>query len=158
MKPNNIASRMLLGQEPPRAKPAAAKPEYEDDEMEYPMSANEDAHKFFAYLMDAATKVEQHHLKTKSYARHVALGSLYSSINSQTDSLVEKYQGLHGLIQMYPANPVPDVEDCVALVQGIYEYVEANRMKVARESFMQNEIDTLCASLSETLYKLKYLD
>lgn len=158
MKPNNVASRMLLGQEPPRAKPAEAKPEYEDDEMEYPVSTNQDAHAFFAFLMAASTAVEQHHLKSKSYARHMALGSLYESINGAVDGLVEAYQGIHGLIETYPPMPPLAVEECVPLVESIYQYVETNRMKVARESFIQNDIDTLVSSLSSALYKLKYLD
>ena len=88
----------------------------------------------------------------------MALGSLYESINGAVDDLIETYQGIHGLIETYPPMPPLAVEECVPLVESIYQYVETNRMNVARESFIQNDIDTLVSSLASALYKLKYLD
>ena len=42
------------------------------------------------------------HLRTTSYAQHVALGEFYPSIVDIADSLTEAYQGRHGIVEGIP--------------------------------------------------------
>jgi hypothetical protein len=56
---------------------------------------------FGGQLMQVLTEsgVQSHvwHLQTKSYEQHMALNNYYSSIPEHIDTIIEIYQGLHGV-------------------------------------------------------------
>jgi hypothetical protein len=98
------------------------------------------------------------HLKTKSYAQHMALNSFYEDVVGDADAVVEAYQGAFGLIDIpylpaikVPSNMVKHLEDEVA-------WIGTNRSAIAKDlPAIENLIDTLTETYLSTIYKLKFL-
>lgn len=107
----------------------------------------------------ARTNAHVLHLKSKSFAQHVALNTFYEGIVDIIDRVAEGYQGEHGLIDF--TTPVRFALDADAqhMVTALKEWVEKNRYEAveAEDTFIHNEIDTLVLLCSTTLYKLKNL-
>lgn len=108
------------------------------------------ATEFITRLLNFAVTAHLHHLSTDSYAKHMALDSLYSELPGLVDSLTEAFMGCTGQKLQPLGDPLTDV-------QNIYEYVEVARTKMGRESHIQNEVDNICNLIASTLYKLKQL-
>lgn len=111
---------------------------------------------FVATLLHGVTAAHMLHLQTKSYAHHMALNTLYDELGELVDVVAEEYQGCNGVITTYPAGFTPPA-DPIAYVQGLYDFIEQNRMAMTDESHIQNNIDAICTLLASTLYKLRYL-
>lgn len=109
-------------------------------------------------LLHSATNAHVHHLKSRSYAQHVALQEFYEGLRDFADTLAEVYQGKYGLIESYPPR-YTFVAEPMALVTGVAEWVEENRDECCGEDDkdIQNIIDELLAHCSKTAYKLKFL-
>ena len=60
--------------------------------------------KFISTLFASRSQAHIYHLQTKSYAEHVALQAYYEGIVDMIDSIVEAYQGKHGIIKNYTAS------------------------------------------------------
>lgn len=112
---------------------------------------------FFLKLLHSATNTHIHHLQTKSYAQHQALGSFYDSIIELTDSLIESYQGRMNVIVEYPTNYDAPKVDGIAELDDLSSYVIANRSVVGSYSELQNLIDEIQDEINSTIYKLKNL-
>lgn len=122
------------------------------------VSNNQVAAEFIASLLAAAPLAHILHLQTRSFAEHMALGTLYEELPEKVDALAEAYQGLHGLITDYPAPAFNKAGgNPVEFVQSVTDYVRNERAKVATESELQNLIDEIAELLDSTLYKLKFL-
>ena len=109
-----------------------------------------------ALCFDARTKAHKAHLKTTSYAAHMALGEFYEAIVDLADSFAEAYQGRSGeLID------IPDIRlvsnEGLNLVVELRTWIDANRSKVCDHSEIQNLIDEIVAQCNSTIYKLKFL-
>lgn len=109
-----------------------------------------------ARVFQARNIAHRDHLKTTSYAQHMALGSFYDDIIEAIDEIVEVYQGRYGVIA------IPKIED--KAVGGIAEYImneavwiENNRAKFATCNAVLNLIDGLAAIYLRTNYKLTRL-
>lgn len=96
------------------------------------------------------------HLQTKSFAKHKALDELYTGIVDLTDSYVETYQGLFGIVENYPSFKLTEGEDMVP-------YLSAKRVEFRkyRESLKQTElqqkVDDIIEFLDSIIYRLKFL-
>lgn len=117
---------------------------------------NEMIEQLVARVFQARTIAHREHLKTGSYAQHMALGSFYDDIIDAIDAIVETYQGRYGIIT------IPKIED--KTVGGIAEYIlneamwmENNRAKFASCNAVLNLIDSLTAIYLTTHYKLTQL-
>lgn len=122
--------------------------------------ASNDQTEFLACLLHAVTVVHMHHLMVTgqgSYAKHTALGSLYEDLRDEVDSLTEAYVGLIGQVPKFVSGQFEIGTDPVADVQMIYDEVQAKRQLLGNESFIQNELDEICKTLSSALYKLRNL-
>lgn len=109
---------------------------------------------FIGKLFSCRDSVHLAHLKTQSYAQHIALGEYYDSLLDLIDSLCESYQGLYGLLDItIPESKVNNPIDCI---QKTYNWIDINR-DIFKESFIQNIIDEIQALNAQTLYKLKNL-
>ena len=99
------------------------------------------------------------HLRTKSYAQHMALGSFYPSIGEIADSLAEAYQGRHGIIDKIPMLDVDSTGEPVATLEKHLAMLEKMRYTAVEktDSALQNIIDEAVAEYLSTLYKLKNL-
>lgn len=109
-----------------------------------------------ARVFQARNIAHREHLKTTSYAQHVALGAFYDSVIEAIDEIVEVYQGRYEIIT------IPKIEDKV--VGGVAEYllneamwIENNRAKFATCNAVLNLIDGLAALYLQTNYKLTRL-
>jgi hypothetical protein len=105
-------------------------------------------------LLEMRDVAHLHHLKSTSYAEHMALGDFYDSLLDLSDNLIESYQGVYGLQQISitnvkPTSPISDLE-------SFYSLLEASKEGI-KESWVVNEIDNICTLTAKTLYKLKFL-
>ena len=107
-------------------------------------------------LFEARNQAHILHLKTKSYAQHVALGGYYDSLVGFADSLAENYQGRYGIITNYPKVTLK-ATDPSDLVEQVRSWIDKNRKAVCKESEIQNIIDEVVSLHNTTLYKLKNL-
>jgi hypothetical protein len=103
------------------------------------------------------SKVQVHiyHLQTKSYAKHIALGDYYSSVNDLFDTLVETYQGKYGIITNYQDIKLSNLDPTEYLL-SLRSIVESNRYVEFKstDTHLQNIIDEIVALIDSTLYKL----
>lgn len=114
--------------------------------------------------MDAATclgmlfnfrdRLHLAHLKTTSYASHMALGSLYEDLLDKIDQLVETAQVDKLLDITIPQSSSKDSSETVA--QELLDYVR-NTRQIFPYTFQQNILDEIEAMTSSTIYKLKFL-
>lgn len=109
---------------------------------------------FFGYLFMCRDTAHLAHLKTTSYAQHVALGDYYDGLLDLIDSLVECYQGLNGIQNIIV--PTAKHEDPISHIKASYKYIDQNR-SIFKESFLQNIIDEIQQLNAQTLYKLTNL-
>lgn len=95
---------------------------------------------------------------TGSYARHIALGELYSAIIEALDEIVETYQGMHGLISVNYESAKIEPDKILDAILGEAEWVAANKTAIANGSpSVANLLDEYHGTLARTAYKLKNL-
>ena len=136
-----------------------------DDEKEddtETSSKNSEFTEMVSRLLHSQTQVHIFHLGTKgngSYAAHKALQGYYEGIDSLVDGIIESYQGKHGLVtgyDTYDISKFESVSQCISYLEDLGEMIEEKRDSV-KESYLQNQIDTVQELLYSTLYKLKFL-
>lgn len=110
-------------------------------------------------LLFSQTQVHIFHLQTKSFSEHKALQEYYEGIDGLVDGIIETYQGKYDIIKNYgPVKP----EDYKSSEQVINYFKSLDTMiisarKEVKESFLQNQIDTVQELIYSTLYKLRFL-
>jgi len=113
-------------------------------------------------LLHSRTQIHTFHLQTKSkssFAEHMALGGFYDKIGDLIDGLVESYQGKHEIIKGYETSELEDyknVEQLISYLKNLDNEIEKDRKKI-KESYLQNQIDTVQELIYSTLYKLRNL-
>lgn len=113
--------------------------------------------KLIALLLLSRDYAHKAHWNTTSYATHKTLNDFYDSILDLTDSLMEKYQGRNGRVEVptldeketYTADPVD-------VLKKHLDWIEAGRYKAVdeKDTAMQNIIDEIVGQYLETLYLL----
>ena len=112
---------------------------------------------FILTLMHAATNAHILHLKSKSYAEHMALGAFYEELPGLVDSLAESIQGLTGELIEYPADYYSPAESGLQEIMDLMDFVKENRQSLPQDSEIQNQVDTIAELINSTAYKLKFL-
>ena len=110
-------------------------------------------------LLHSQTQVHVFHLQTKSYSEHKALQGYYEGIDSLVDGIIESYQGKYDIIKNYDSIKVEDytsLEQVINYFKSLDNMIEKARKNV-KESFIQNQIDTVQELIFSTVYKLKNL-
>jgi high-affinity Fe2+/Pb2+ permease len=110
-------------------------------------------------LLHSQTQVHIFHLQTKSYAEHKALQKYYEGIDALVDGLIESYQGKYDVITQYNSVKNEDYksnEQVIKYFKTLDGMIEKNRKEV-KESFIQNQIDTVQELINSTVYKLRFL-
>lgn len=108
-------------------------------------------------LFYARTVAHIEHLKTKSYAKHVALNTFYDEVIDLADKLAEAYQGDRGLMTDIPQYAkLPDYPIDVFLEKQM-KTIEELRKEGNYRSALQNIIDEVVGLYLSTLYKLRNL-
>jgi len=110
-------------------------------------------------LLHSRNQVHIFHLQTKSFAEHNALNDYYDGVLDLFDSLIESYQGKHGIISNYKCDGFEDYksgEQVINYLKGLDKDIDSLRKSI-KESFLQNQIDTVQELIYSTLYKLRFL-
>ena len=110
-------------------------------------------------LLHSQTQVHIFHLQTKSYSEHKALQGYYEGIDALVDVIIESYQGKYDVVTGYNSIKTEDYkspEQVIKYFKALDSMVEKNRKSV-KESYIQNQIDTVQELIFSTLYKLRFL-
>ena len=110
-------------------------------------------------LLHSRTQAHILHLQTKSYPEHMALNAYYDGIGDLVDGLVESYQEQYGIIENYKSYDIQNYKSTDATIkylEGVCDKVSKLR-DCCKDSYIQNQIDTICELVNSTLYKLKFL-
>lgn len=108
-------------------------------------------------LLHSVTNTHIMHLRSRSFSEHMALGAYYTAVDKHVDSLVEAYQGVHGLITDYPMeNDYQAGMKPLDYLRYLREGVVANRGAFPG-SELQNILDTVIELIDSTIYKLRFL-
>lgn len=127
-----------------------------------PVTETADLVDMIATLLHSQTQVHIFHLQTKSqssYSEHNALQKYYEGINGLVDGIVESYQGKYEIITGYKTIKTVDyksTEQVITYFKELDENIEKNRTSI-KESYIQNQIDTVQELIYSTLYKLRFL-
>ncbi len=100
------------------------------------------------------------HLKTKSFAQHVALGEFYDKLLALTDDLAETYMGKYPLdtVQDAGGRNFESTMDAKTFIQQIAAWLEVEKQKISPEdSFLMNIWDEITATAFKAKYKLENL-
>jgi len=132
----------------------------EDNETEVEDTKTNSSFKdMVSILLHSQTQVHIFHLQTKSYSEHKALQGYYEGIDALVDGIIESYQGKYDVVTGYNSIKTEDYkssEQVVKYFKALDSMVEKNRKSV-KESFLQNQIDTVQELIFSTLYKLRFL-
>lgn len=119
----------------------------------------EDFTKLVSILLHSSTQVHIFHLQTNSYSEHKALNKYYDEIVELTDGLIETYQGKYGILKNYSNLPLKNYVDNVQLLEYFNQLdrlIEIVRLEF-KDSYIQNQIDTVVELIQSTKYKLRFL-
>jgi hypothetical protein len=131
----------------------------EEKEMDKKPSGNSEFAEMTSLLFHSQTQVHMLHLQTTSYSEHKALQNYYEGIDGLIDGLVESFQGKYGIINGYKSYDIEgykSTESTIKYLQDLCGKVEDLR-DCCDDSYIQNQIDTVCELINSTLYKLRFL-
>ena len=109
-----------------------------------------------AILFLSREQAHREHLKTKSYAAHVALGDFYTGIVDIADDFAETYQGLYGVLPDIPYLPA-SAGNMDVVLESHLATIENDRQSLSenQDKPLQNIIYNACGLYASTLYKLR---
>lgn len=111
---------------------------------------------FISSLFEVRINAHIAHLQTNNYAQHKALDELYNDVVSLTDTYVEVYQGINGIIHNYPQIIIKEGVDIASILkQNIVEYRKYR--EEVKETELQQKIDDIIEFFDSIIYKLKFL-
>lgn len=99
------------------------------------------------------------HLNTRSFSKHMALGTFYDEIVDLADKFAEAYQGKYGLIGPISLMNARKTTNIVEFLQDQVDEINTARYEVCdkTETALQNIIDEIVGLYLSTLYKLRFL-
>jgi DNA-binding ferritin-like protein len=116
---------------------------------------------FLAYLIGCSAQIHVYHLRAKgsgSFAAHMALGDLYSSIPDMVDALAESMQGKMGLLNYeYTLKLSNNYPEALSHIKETIAYIERERKGITQDTYVQNQIDEIVSKFWSTVYKLENL-
>jgi high-affinity Fe2+/Pb2+ permease len=110
-------------------------------------------------LLHSQTQTHIFHLQTKSYSEHKALQNYYEGIDGLVDGVIESYQGKYDILTSYKSIKTEEYKNndqVIKYFKALDAMVEKNRKEI-KESFIQNQIDTIQELIYSTLYRLRFL-
>ena len=109
---------------------------------------------FASTMLHSITCAHMLHLKSTSYAAHIALGEYYEGIDDLIDLWIEAYQGKYGLIEKYE-DQFEDHDNALEYMIMMSDYVADKRVRLPEDTELQNIIDEMTALIDRTIYKLR---
>lgn len=116
----------------------------------------QEAGDFIGRLLMSAPVIHMLHLQSDSYVKHVALNDLYSALPESTDTIVEEFQAIYGIIQSYETY-IGFIANPIVFVGDLLKFIKQNRNCMGPASSISSSIDLIETLINECLYKLKYL-
>jgi hypothetical protein len=113
--------------------------------------------KLVGILMMSRTYGHLCHLKTSSYAKHMALNEFYTGVVELLDSMAEAAQGKMGKLDIPYIDLKGDVNDPINGISSHLTMIE-NLGKKCDDRTLNAILDTITELYYSTLYKLKELD
>lgn len=110
-----------------------------------------------AILFHSRNVAHKEHLRTSSFAAHMALGSFYTSVIDLADKLAEAFQGLEGIMDDIPLIDKDPSGDIADFLEEQMNLVEKLRSGASKKSAIQNIIDEVVSLYLSTIYKLRNL-
>ena len=93
-------------------------------------------------------------------SEHKALNDYYDNIVDLYDVLIESYQGKYGILEdvkTYENVSYKSKDQIIDFFEDLTKEIESLRKSI-KDSFLQNQVDTILELLFSTLYKLKFLN
>jgi len=118
---------------------------------------NKDVGQFVLTLLHAATNTHLLHLKSTSYAEHMALGAFYQALPDLVDVVAESIQGVTEELIDYPVDYYPPMDNALDELRSLKDFVKDERELLPQDSEIQNAIDNIADLIDSTIYKLKFL-
>lgn len=113
--------------------------------------------KIIGLLFHARTIAHLEHLRTRSFAQHMALGTFYDEVIELADKLAEAYQGCEGIMDNIPIYSDEPVETIDVFLEKQMDTIERLRVSASKLSAIQNIIDEIVGLYLSTIYKLRNL-
>jgi len=111
-----------------------------------------------AQLFAARDIAHRLHLRTRSFAAHLALNDLYEGLLDSADTLAEGYQGKYGLMNIPNPTFTFNDNDQVTFVRELAQWAENTRGTLNQaDTHLLNEWDTLLGIIYKAKYKLENL-
>lgn len=114
---------------------------------------------FISLLFLARDVAHREHLRTRSFAAHMALNDFYHDIIQQADELIEAYQGSYELLKNLEIIGSKNIDNIEDFLKKQVSWIDANRYKVCEkdDTPIQNLIDEIIKTYFTVLYKLRFL-
>lgn len=112
---------------------------------------------FICHLLHCVKVTHVLHLRTRSYAAHMALGAFYEELDDLADGLAESFQGKFGRLIEYEDIDSNYSDSPLEYLLSLSEYVHVARGDLPEDSELQNEVDTIQNLINSTIYKLRFL-
>ena len=115
---------------------------------------------FVGQLFLARDVAHSVHLNTRSFSKHMALGTFYDEIIDLADAFAEAYQGRHGIIKEIPILTEEEkYKEPIYCIAEKLDYIEKNRYKCIpkEDSALQNIVDEVVGEFLTLIYKLENL-
>jgi len=110
-------------------------------------------------MMHGATKTHMTHLKTRSYAAHIALNEFYNALPELADGLAESWQGATESLLDYPDTKVAQIntpQEAIAYLRDMYGMIQRVQDN-CKYSEIINDLDLVKTQINITKYKLIFL-
>jgi hypothetical protein len=133
--------------------------EQEEPNNDNSKNNNDDFCEMVCRLLNSQTQVHIFHLQTKTYSEHKALQNYYENIDDLVDGLIESYQGKYGIltnVKSYENVDYDSKNQVIDYFNDLSDEIETLRESV-KDSFLQNQVDTILELIYSTVYKLKFL-
>ena len=114
---------------------------------------------FVGQLFLARDVTHSVHLNTRSFSKHMALGTFYDEIIDLADAFAEAYQGRHGLIGPITLTSAKPTKNVIEFLEDSLKQIEAGRYEICdkNDTTLQQLIDNIIEVYLRTLYKLRFL-
>jgi hypothetical protein len=113
-------------------------------------------------LLQIINQIKMMHWQTDSYAAHVALGSLYDSLDELIDDIVETYSGKYGKPKLDAPGSINVIDisrmDPEGFLGEIAQYLQGkfvDGMDSDKDSDVLNLRDEMLAAVNKTRYLLR---
>jgi hypothetical protein len=113
--------------------------------------------RLIALLLLSRDTAHRQHWATLSFSEHKTLNEFYDAILELTDSLMEKYQGRYGRVEV-PTLEEKDTytKDPIIVLKKHLDWIEKARYEIIdkKDTALHNIIDEIVGQYLETLYLL----